>query len=148
MYFIIESLLVGNRYEAQSPPPFVNAILWAAQETSLTPPSGLAFARIPLQEYTEADPLDLEAGVDWIDRHLPTHKILVCCREGMGRSVSLVTTYLCCVKGMPYQDAVHFIQLRRPGATPLPNLEHTIAVVREIRQCQSLSLLSSHITHA
>jgi len=102
MVFIIESLLVGNIYEAQAPPPFINAVLWAALETHITPPSGIAFAHIPLQEYIEADPIDVAAGVDWIDRRLPTHRVLVCCRAGRGRSVSLVTAYLCCVKGMLY----------------------------------------------
>jgi len=133
MVFIIKSLLVGNIYEAQAPPPFVNAVLWAALEPHIIPPSGIAFGQIPLQEYIEADPIDLETGVDWIDRHLPTHRVLVCCRAGMGRSVSLVTAYLCCVKGMPYQEAIHFIRSRCPGATPLPNLENTIAAVQEMR---------------
>lgn len=132
MYFIMESLLVGNVFEARQPPSYISAILWTALEIKMSPPPGLAFARIPLREYTEADPMDIAAGVDWIARHLPDHRVLVSCRAGMGRSVSVVVAYLCCVKGMSYKEAKHFVQARRPGATPLPNLERTIQLAQQL----------------
>ena len=137
MHFIMESLLVGNIYDAQDPPPFVSAVLWAAIEPRISPPQGVAFARIPLREYTEADPVDIEAGVDWLDRHLPTKRTMVCCRAGMGRSVSIVIAYLCCIMGMRYEEAVQLVLAHRPGATPLPNLEHTIDKVKKLRQNQT-----------
>jgi hypothetical protein len=38
------------------------------------------------------------------------------------------------VKEMPYQEAVKVVSARRPGATPLPNLEATIQFVRMLRE--------------
>ena len=130
MHFIVESLVIGNQYEAQAPPPFISAVLWAALEPILPAPSVEAFARIPLREFTEPDPLDLCAGVDWLARHLPAHHVLVACREGKGRSVSLVIAYLCCVQQMSYEEAVGFVRRRRPGATPLPRLKACIGKVK------------------
>ena len=129
----MESLLIGNMYEAQKPPPFISAVLWTAIEQKVSSPPGVKFARVPLREYTEADPIDLEAGVDWLAQHHPDDRILVACRAGVGRSVSLVVAYLCCVKGMSYKKAIQFVQTRRPGATPLPNLEQTIKRVKTRR---------------
>lgn len=134
MHVILESLFVGNIHEALDPPPLVTALLWAAGNQRITPPEKLAYACIPLTEYAEADPIDLEAGVDWLERHLPSHRILVCCRAGMSRSVSIVMAYLCCVRGMRYDKALQFMMAQRPGATPLPNLEHTIESVCRLRQ--------------
>jgi hypothetical protein len=42
--------------------------------------------------------------------------------------------YLCCVQGMSYEQALKLLKERRPGATPLPNLERTIDKVRTLRQ--------------
>ncbi len=134
MHVIMESLLVGNYSDAQKPPPFITAVLWAALDPKISPPQGVLFARIPLREYTEADPIDIEAGVDWLTRQYPTNCVLIACRVGVGRSVSLVMAYLCCVKGMSYADASQFVLARRPGATPLPNLEHTIEKVKKLRK--------------
>ena len=51
---------------------------------------------------------------------------MVCCRVGMGRSVSVVIAYLCCVEGLSYPDAVRLVLTRRPGGMPLPHLEEII----------------------
>src|SRR2546428_210701 len=67
----------------------------------------------------------------------PSHQLMVCCRAGMGRSVSMVIAYLCCVKGMSYVDAVQLLKARRPGATPLPGLERTIKKVQQLRQARA-----------
>ena len=134
MYYITESLLVGNIHEARMVPPQVTALLWAAGDLRVTPPQGMPFAVIPLKEYAEADPIDLEAGVDWLDRRPPSDRVLICCRAGMGRSVSIAMAYLCCVKGMTYEEVLALVAERRPGATPLPNLEKTIEAVKRIRE--------------
>ena len=133
MHVIMESLLVGNHSDAQEPPPFITAVLWAALDPKVSPPKGVLFGRLPLREYTEADPIDIDAGVDWLCRQFPTQCVLVACRAGVGRSVSLVIAYLCCVKGMSYEKARQFVLERRPGATPLPNLEYTIEKVKDLR---------------
>ena len=145
MYFIMESLLIGNVYDAQQPPPFISAVLWTALEERISSPAGVHFARIPLREYTEPDPIDLEAGVDWLTRHHKENRVLVACRAGLGRSASLVIAYLCCVKNMSYQEAVQFVQARRPGATPLPNLEKTIEKLKALRRGESVGSTSTEI---
>ena len=92
------------------------------------------YERVPLREFEEADPADVKKVVDWLERHEPAYRVMVCCRAGMGRSVSMVIAYLCCAKGMSYAEAVDLLKSRRPGATPLPNLEKTIERVRVLRQ--------------
>jgi hypothetical protein len=52
----------------------------------------------------------------------------------MGRSVSVAIAYLCLVKAMPYDKAAALVAARRPGATPLPELEATIRFVRDLRE--------------
>lgn len=134
MHFVTESLLVGNVDDAQKPPPYVNAVLFVAQEFTIKPPKGVAYEFIPLKEFGEATPNDVKKAVDWMERQPPTSRMMVCCRAGMGRSVSMVIAYLVCVKGMKYDEAYQLLKARRPGATPLPNLEQTIAQVQQMRQ--------------
>lgn len=134
MHFVTETLLVGNVDDAQKPPPYVNGVLFLAQEFTIKPPKGVAYEFVPLQEFGEASPGDVKKAVDWLEQHAPSKRLMVCCRAGMGRSVSMVIAYLVCVKGMTYADAVQLLKARRPGATPLPNLERTIATVQRMRQ--------------
>ena len=122
--------------DAQSPPPTISAILWTALDLKLLQPKDILLGRIPLREYTEADPMDIESALEWLERHLPHHQILVACRAGMGRSVSVVIAYLCCIQNMPYEEAVAFVRKRRHGATPLPRLEQTIEKVKKLRETQ------------
>jgi protein-tyrosine phosphatase len=134
MHYVTESLMVGNVEEAQRPPSSIGAILFVAGEHTIEPPTEVDFAYVPLKEFGEADPGDVLKAVDWLEEHAEGRRLLVCCRAGMGRSVSIVIAYLCCVKGMPYDEAVTLLKARRPGATPLPNLERTIEAVYELRQ--------------
>lgn len=134
MHHVTESLLVGNLDDAKSPPAFIDGLLFLAAEHQIGRPPDLLYEHIPLKEFGEADPADLARGVDWLERHGVAHRLMVCCRAGMGRSVSMVIAYLCCVKGMSYPDAVRLLKARRPGATPLPNLEQTIEQVRRLRK--------------
>jgi protein-tyrosine phosphatase len=137
MHFITDSLMVGNKDDALSPPLFVTSVLFVAAECPITRPSGITFECIPLDEFEEADPMVMKRAVDWLERH-ESERVMVCCRAGMGRSVSIVMAYLCCVKDMPYADALKLMKARRPGATPLPRLEHSIEQVRQLRQTYML----------
>ncbi len=134
MHFVTESLLVGNVDDAQKPPPYVNGVLFLAQEFTIKPPRGVAYEFVPLKEFGEASPDDVKKAVDWMERQASSGRLMVCCRAGMGRSVSMVIAYLVCVKGMKYEEAVQLLKARRPGATPLPNLERTIMAVQRMRQ--------------
>jgi protein-tyrosine phosphatase len=134
MHYITETLLVGNAQDAEQPPPFVNGVLFLAEERRLEPPSGIIYARLPLKEFEEADPAVVSEAVAWLEEHAPSKRLMVCCRAGLGRSVSIVIAYLCCVKEMSYAEALQLLKARRPGATPLPNLAETIEKVQRMRR--------------
>jgi protein-tyrosine phosphatase len=134
MHFINECLMVGNVDDAQKPAPHVNSVLFVSGEHSIKPPQGVAYHYIPLKEYGEADPNSVKAAVDWMEQQPATSRMMVCCRAGMGRSVSMIIAYLVCVKGMKYDEAETLLKARRPGATPIPRLRETIERVRQLRQ--------------
>jgi protein-tyrosine phosphatase len=136
MYQITDMLFVGNIYEAERPPAHIGAVLFVAEEYTLEGPAGVIYERIPLKEFGEAKPASLDRAVDWIERHLPDRQVLVCCRAGMGRSVSVAMAYLCCVQKMDYADVFQLIMTRRPGACPLPNIQATIKQVQQLRQAR------------
>ena len=137
MHWITETLLVGNINDASEPPPQVSAVLLVAAEFTIQPPSWLQYGRIPFSEYAEAEPLLLDRAVTWVEQHLPDSRVMVCCRAGMGRSVSVVMAYLCCVQGMTYEEVFKLVMMRRPGATPLPKLEDAISQVRLLREARA-----------
>ena len=133
MHMITETLLVGNINDARDPPVKVGALLLVAAEFALECPGWVVASRIPFSEYAEAEPLLLDRAVSWVEQHLSSNRVLVCCRAGMGRSVSVVMAYLCCVQGMTYNEVLKLVMRRRPGAMPLPNLEEAITQVRLLR---------------
>ncbi|WP_455377799.1 dual specificity protein phosphatase family protein [Petrachloros mirabilis] len=138
MHQITDRLFVGNIYDAEQPAAEIGALLLVAAEYSIEAPAGLAYDRIPLKEYGEAEIGSLERAVAWIERHLPDNHVMVCCRAGMGRSVSVVMAYLCCVEGLPYADVLKLVKTQRPGALPLPNIQSTIEQVKKLRHSRNI----------
>jgi len=124
--YVDHQLYIGEQDDAESPPAFITAILWTALDIHLSPPPNIVFARLPLKEYTEPDPIDLEMGIAWLARHLPEHHILVGCRVGFGRSPSIIIAYLCCIHGLSFEEARDLVTQKRPGTTPLPHLASLI----------------------
>ncbi|NOT23965.1 MAG: dual specificity protein phosphatase family protein [Nitrospiraceae bacterium] len=137
MHLITETLLVGNINDAKDPPAKIGALLLVAAEYKLEAPGWLLSGRIPFSEYAEAMPLLLDQAVSWVEQHMSDRRVMVCCRAGMGRSVSVVMAYLCCVEGMTYADVLSLVMRRRPGAMPLPKLEEAIAQVRLLREARA-----------
>jgi protein-tyrosine phosphatase len=137
MHQITNALWVGNIYDAERPPAEIGALLLVAEEYTIKPPAGVAYDRIPLKEYGEAEIASLDRAVAWVERHLPENRVMVCCRAGMGRSVSVAMAYLCCVAGMAYVDVLKLVKMQRPGALPLPNIESAIEQVRRLRQART-----------
>jgi protein-tyrosine phosphatase len=138
MHFITETLLVGNINDASAPPPQINAVLQVAAEFTARPPHRVQSGRVPFVEYATADPLLLDQAVSWVEQHhYSGNRVIVCCRAGMGRSVSVVMAYLCCVQGMTYAEVLKLVMARRPGATPLPKLEDAISQVRLLREARA-----------
>jgi len=134
---ITENLLVGNINDAKEPPVKIGALLLVAAEYALESPGWLISGRIPFSEYAEAEPLLLDKAVSWVEQHISDNRVMVCCRAGMGRSVSVVMAYLCCVQGMTYEEVLKLVMRRRPGAMPLPNLEKAIAKVGLLRDARA-----------
>jgi len=130
---ITKQLLVGNADDAATPPPQVGAVLMVAEEQHVKAPSWVAFAKVPFKEFGEAIPSVLLQAVEWVEAQVSETRVMVCCRAGMGRSVSVVIAYLCCVEGMAYADAVKLVLARRPGGLPLPRLQDTIEAAARLR---------------
>jgi protein-tyrosine phosphatase len=137
MHMITEKLLVGNITDAKEPPVKIGALLLVAAEYASESPGWLISGRIPFSEYAEAEPLLLDQAVSWVEQHISDNRVMVCCRAGMGRSVSVVMAYLCCVQGMTYDEALKLVMRRRPGAMPLPNLEKAITQVSLLREARA-----------
>jgi protein-tyrosine phosphatase len=134
MHLITDRLLVGNINDAMQPPVQIGALLLVAEEYTIDAPKWLAYGKIPFKDFGEADPKRLADAVRWVEQHLTDNRVMVCCRAGMGRSVSVVMAYLCCVEHMAYADVLKLVLTRRPGAMPLPNLEDAIERVLILRQ--------------
>ena len=143
MHLITETLLVGNINDAREPPVKIGALLLVAAEYSVESSGRLVSGRIPISEYAEAEPHLLDRAVSWVEQHISDHPVMVCCRAGMGRSVSVVMAYLCCVQGMTYAEVLKLVMMRRPGAMPLPRLEEAITQVRLLREARATDKKSS-----
>ena len=134
---ITPRLSVGNGEDAREVPPTFSALLLVAEEFDVRPPSWIEYAKIPLTEYAAANVNAVARAVDWIEQRIETNRILVCCRAGMGRSVSMVLAYLCCVEGMTYVEADRLVRARRPGACPLPEIDRVIQSVQDLRSARA-----------
>jgi protein-tyrosine phosphatase len=138
MHMISKQLLVGNIEAAREVHPAIGALLLVAEEYDVTPPSWVDYAKIPLKEFAAADPQQVREAVEWIERKIGSNRVLVCCRAGMGRSASIIIAYLCCVERLSYGEALKLVSARRPGALPLPFLEETIMLVKQLRAEQAV----------
>ncbi len=138
MHVITQQLSVGNIEDARELPPTVGALLLVAEEYDVSPPAWIEYAKMPLTEFSKADVGTVARAVEWIERRIASNRVIVCCRAGMGRSVSVVMAYLCCVEGMAYVDALKLILSRRPGACPLPDLETVIETVQQLRSARTV----------
>lgn len=134
MHMITNNLLVGSIDDAQEPPEVIGALLLVAEEFSITPAAWVDYHRIPFREFAKADPAKLMEAVQWLEPRAPKGRTLICCRAGMGRSVSVVMAYLCCIEGRTYDEVLKLVMARRPGAMPLPNLQVAIEQVRQLRR--------------
>ena len=137
MHLVTDTLLLGNIEDARQPMSAIKALLLVAEEYTIEPPEWIEFEKIPFKEFSVADPARLDRAVAWLESRSPGSRTMVCCRVGMGRSASVVIAYFCCSQGMSYEDAVAFVKARRPGATPLPNLQKTIEEVLKLRAHRS-----------
>ncbi|MHC9061560.1 dual specificity protein phosphatase family protein [Nitrospira sp. CMX1] len=131
---ITDRLLVGNIDDAKQPTTAIGTLLLVAEELTVTPAAWVDYQHIPFREFAKADHAKLAQAVEWLEPRVPKGRTLVCCRAGMGRSVSVVMAYLCCVEGQTYDEVLKLIMTRRPSAMPLPNLQVAIEQVRQRRR--------------
>ncbi|MBL8039398.1 MAG: dual specificity protein phosphatase family protein [Nitrospira sp.] len=134
MHMITDRLLVGNIDDAKQPTTAIGTLLLVAEELTVTPAAWVDYQHIPFREFAKADHAKLAQAVEWLEPRVPKGRTLVCCRAGMGRSVSVVMAYLCCVEGQTYDEVLKLIMTRRPSAMPLPNLQVAIEQVRQLRR--------------
>lgn len=64
----------------------------------------------------------LKEAVEWVRANISSHKIMVFCNAGVGRSPSVVVAYLCCVLGYSFGEAVEYVAIKKPYMSILPNL--------------------------
>lgn len=131
MHGITPRLLIGNIEEAREGPPTISALLLVAEECDVSPPSWVKYAKVPLAEAAKTDAVALARAIAWIEQRITSHRELVRRRAGMGRSVSVAITYVCCVLGMSHAEAVALCRARHPGACPLPTWD------RRFKRCRS-----------
>jgi hypothetical protein len=125
--FVLPSLGIAstNGLEAFQYPDV--AILNVADDVDFHPASTV-YGRIALKDGTAIPVEKMREAVEWIRKHIADRRVIVTCRYGRGRSVSVAIGYLCSA-GMPYGDAVNRVVRRRAGAAPLPKLAQTIELL-------------------
>ena len=81
--------------------------------------AGVAFLHLPTEDHCALSQQDMDAGVAFAVPRLETGSVLVHCREGIGRSVTLC---LCILtgKGMAPLQAMRTIKTARVWASPSP----------------------------
>ena len=134
MHLITDNLLVGSIDDAHDLSEVIGNLLLVAEEFSITPAVWVDYHRVPFREFAKADPMKLMEAIKWLEPRATNGRTLVCCRAGMGRSVSVVMAYLCCIEGRSYDEVLKLVMARRPGAMPLPNLQVAIEQVRQLRR--------------
>ena len=130
MVFILTNLAIGDYKDALNPSPDIQALLCVAQEKDLTDP-GKLYYKVPIIDMQPIPVTQLKESVQWIRKHIIEHRILVFCNAGIGRSPSVVVSYLCCVLGYSFGHAVEYVATRKPYMSTLPNLINSIEELRK-----------------
>jgi len=88
----------------------------AAHEPAPLGRAGLHYLRLPVPDHGAPSHEDLARAADWVLQEIgDDRKVLVHCRLGLGRSVTLVVAVLLRM-GYPLSDAVALVRKRRPDA--------------------------------
>lgn len=123
---VLDRLALSNAQTAQhARPKEFSAILNVAEEIRLELPPEVVFHHLPLRDFVPIPSQKMREAIRWISQHIATHRVLVCCNAGVGRSASVVIGYLCSV-GFGYGEAVEFVARKKPDISTLPRLIETI----------------------
>lgn len=97
-------------------------------------PSNLNYLQVPLIDKEEQDIIQFfDTVADYIDKLLRETEwsVIVHCRCGVSRSVTLVCAYLIKYLKMEYDEAILFVQKRRPCANPISSFRHQLRSFQE-----------------
>jgi glycosyltransferase involved in cell wall biosynthesis len=122
--FVLPKLAVAARHGLEDYPKDGIAFLNVGDDVSLTPEPEI-YRRVPLEDGLPISATALREAVEWVSTAIASRQVIVFCRYGRGRSVSVVVAYLCST-GMTYENALKLVLARRPGAAPLPGLRRSI----------------------
>jgi protein-tyrosine phosphatase len=126
--WITPHLAVGAAFPARAAPALAQAGLKAIidlrsearDDPGLLARSGLAFLHLPVDDLRAVRPAQLDQGVAFTQAHLDRGEpVLIHCREGIGRSVTLMLAVLV-AQGLEPLAAMTRIKDRRYYASPSP----------------------------
>lgn len=121
---ILDRLAVGSAADARRAPETFTAILNVAEEVDVAV-SGSTCHKISLKDLIPISPEAMSEAIMWIKEHIRHQGVLVICKEGIGRSPSIVIGYLCSI-GFGYDEALRFVGARQGDISPVPNLPFSI----------------------
>jgi predicted protein tyrosine phosphatase len=126
--WITPHLAVGAAFPARAVPTLAQAGLRAVidlrseahDDPGLLARNGLAFLHLPVDDLLAVRPAQLDQGVAFTQAHLDRGEpVLIHCREGIGRSVTLMLAVLV-AQGLEPLTAMTRIKDRRHYASPSP----------------------------
>ncbi len=130
MHYILERLAVGDIEDARNIPREITALLNCTEEHD-TCREGIEYLKIPLIDFQPIKYQYIPEAVNWIKEKIVTHKVLVHCNAGIGRSTSIIVCYLYEI-GFGLEEAVKLVKSRRPGALPHWDLQSAIMLARRM----------------
>jgi len=128
MRFILENLAIGSYKDALNPPALVTALLNVASERDIE--TERLYHKVPIIDMQPIPEDQLQEAVEWIRDYIGRHTIMVFCNAGIGRSPSVVVSYICCFLAYRFDDAVEFVAKRKPDISMLPGLMETIEEIK------------------
>jgi len=128
MNFILDNLAIGSYEDALKPPSEINALLNVTEEKDIETP--LLYHKVPIVDMQPIPHEQMKEAVEWIKGYIDRYKIMVFCNAGVGRSPSIVISYLCCFLEYSFGDAVEFVAKRKPDISILPELIRSIEDVK------------------
>ena len=129
MKYILNSLAIGSYQDAQDPHEEIDALLCVAYEKDMLETTCL-YHKVPIIDMQPIPAEQLEESIEWIKENIENFKIMVFCNAGIGRSPSVVISYLCCVHNYTFGNAVEFVASRKPDISILPNLIQGINYIK------------------
>ncbi len=125
--WITPALAVGGAFPAAAIPKLVAGGIGAVidlrgedqDDAAALAEAGVAFLHLPTQDHCALSQVDMDAGVAFAVTRLAEGGVLVHCREGIGRSVTLCLCILTAT-GMAPLQAMRTIKAARVWASPSP----------------------------